>query len=462
MLSFATLLPLVSLVLAKENLRTYSAISPKASDIAVAAATASTAVTTSDVEGAAFNRFVVIWLENTDFDKAAESEGLSYLAQYGVTLDNYWALTHPSEPNYMAAVGGDYFGLDDDRFIALPKNVSSIVDLLDEKNISWAEYQEHLPYTGFQGFNYSNQETFANDYVRKHNPLILYDSVADDADRLSHIKNFTQFEYDLANEQLPQWSFITPNMTNDAHDTTIEFSANWAKNFIKPLLENEYFMNETLVLLTFDENETYADKNKVFALLFGGAVPESLHGTVDSTFYNHYSEIASVEANWNLHNLGRHDAAANVFDIVAKKTNVTNDEVDTTYLVNNQTYTGYLNDASQELPAPNVNAVNKVGKGVLPAISSLWAEKYTSQSSAGFFTSTTTTISTGSIHDATTTASASKSGSASGSASVKASGSASATASSAAASATKSTGAGNTIQVAGLTALFGFVAALAL
>ncbi|KAH3681509.1 hypothetical protein WICPIJ_007532 [Wickerhamomyces pijperi] len=454
MLSLKTLLPLAALAsAATENLRTYSTYAPSASEIAVDAATASTAVTTSDVEGIFAKRIFVVWLENTDFDKAAESEGLSYLAQYGITLDNYWAVTHPSEPNYISAVGGDYFALDDDVFVTFPKNVSTIVDLLDEKNISWAEYQEHMPYTGFQGFNYSNQETFANDYVRKHNPLINYESVSQDADRLSHIKNFTQFEYDLANEQLPQWAFITPNMTNDAHDTTIEFSANWAKNFFGPLLSNEYFMNETLILLTFDESESYTDKNKVFALLFGGAVPESLHGTIDSTFYNHYSQIASVEANWDLDNLGRHDAAANVFELIAEAANITNDDVDTTYMVNNETYIGYLNDASQEFPAPNVNLKNKAGNPVLPAISSLWAEKYASQSSAGFFTATTTTISTGSIPEATTTASAS--GSASGSAT------ASATASSSAA-ATKSSGAGNTVQVAGLTALFGFIAALAL
>ena len=45
--------------------------------------------------------------------------------------------------------------------------------------------------------------------------------------------------------------------------------------------------------------------NRVFSILLGGAVPESLHGTTDKQFYNHYSDIATVEANWNLHTLGR-------------------------------------------------------------------------------------------------------------------------------------------------------------
>jgi len=42
------------------------------------------------------------------------------LAKQGVTMNNYYAVTHPSEPNYVAAVGGDYFGMADDAFYAIP------------------------------------------------------------------------------------------------------------------------------------------------------------------------------------------------------------------------------------------------------------------------------------------------------------------------------------------------------
>jgi hypothetical protein len=40
-----------------------------------------------------------------------------------------------------------------------------------------------------------------------------YDSVTSNLDRLAKIKNFTMFEADLNNNQLPQWMFITPNMS---------------------------------------------------------------------------------------------------------------------------------------------------------------------------------------------------------------------------------------------------------
>lgn len=397
-------------VLAKK--RTYDTYNPSASQIAIDAQTAKTAHTTSNVGGKAFNRFVVIWLENTNFDKAAENSDMEWLASQGIVLDNYWALTHPSEPNYMAAVGGDYFALDDDRFISLPSNVSTIVDLLDTKGISWAEYQEHIPYTGYNGFEYKNQKTFANDYVRKHNPLVFYESVSKNEERMQNIKSFTTFQEDLESELLPQWSFITPNMTNDGHDTNINVASSWSRDFLTPLLSNEYFMKDTLILLTFDENENYRLKNRVYALLLGGAVPEDKKGTIDHTFYDHYSEISTVEVNWDLPNLGRNDVDANVFDVVASIAGVENKEVDTTYKVNNQTYTGYLNNDEINLPAPNVNAKGKNGKGVLDSISSVWADEYSSQVSESYFTSTTTTAAW-SIGDATTTSISSSSASSS-------------------------------------------------
>jgi len=65
---------------------------------------------------------------------------------------------------------------------------------------------------GFEG-NYVNQKTGANDYVRKHNPLVSYDSVTSNTDRLAKIKNFTMFDKDLSSNKLPQWMFITPNMS---------------------------------------------------------------------------------------------------------------------------------------------------------------------------------------------------------------------------------------------------------
>jgi acid phosphatase len=70
------------------------------------------------------------------------------LAKEGILLTNYFAVTHPSEPNYAASAAGDDFGMDNDDFQQIPSNVSTIADLFDTKGVAWGEYQEGLPYAG--------------------------------------------------------------------------------------------------------------------------------------------------------------------------------------------------------------------------------------------------------------------------------------------------------------------------
>lgn len=263
--------------------------------------------------------------------------------------------------------------MDNDDFKQIPANVSTVVDLLDTKGISWGEYQEHIPYPGFQGYNYSNQKTYDDDYVRKHNPLILFDSVVANETRARQIKSFSDFENDLRDKKLPQWAFFTPNMTNDAHDTNITFGAQWERSFISTLVKNEYFMHKTAVLLTFDEDSTYFKNNRVYSILVGGAIPDHLKGTTDDTFYTHYSTIASVSANWGLPSLGRWDCGANIFQMVANKTGYVNYKVDTTNLLLNETYPGPMSVGeyskfSPIWPIPTTNEKCSAGHGVLDIV----------------------------------------------------------------------------------------------
>ncbi|KAJ2985251.1 hypothetical protein NUW58_g5638 [Xylaria curta] len=281
--------------------------------IEAARATALTLSPTSNVKGRTFDRFVQIFLENEDYTIAAGDPNLKYLASKGILLDNYYAITHPSQPNYVAAGGADTHGIFDDGFRRISPDTETIVDLLEAAQVSWSIYQEDMPYSGFQG-NYVNQRNGANDYVRKHNPLVSYDSVGTDINRLAKTKNFTLFDRDLRANTLPQWMFITPNMTNDGHDTSITVAGAWARNFIDPLLSNANFNKDrTLVILTFDESESIFGGNRVFAVLLGNAIPSNKIGTTDSTRYNHYSLTKTVEDNWALGNLGQNDVSAKAF-----------------------------------------------------------------------------------------------------------------------------------------------------
>jgi len=346
-------------------------------DVLAAKATAKTESPTSHVKGKAFDRFVVIWCENTDYTSAMSDPNFAWLASKGISLSNYFGVTHPSEPNYVAAIGGDNFGMDNDNFNAVASNVSTVIDLLEARGISWSEYQEDMPYTGFEGFSWVNSAG-KNDYVRKHNPAVIYNTNVQ-TDRLAKIKNLTMFDQDLKNDQLPQWMFITPNMTSDGHDSSYTVAGSWTRNFIEPLLKNKNFMKNTAVLITFDENHTYTLANRVMGILLGDAIPKKLVGTTDPTFYNHYSEISTVEANWGLSTLGRWDVGANVFDFVAKKTGDENcawsavtDATPTRFL--NQSFAGPFSSVNSSVPypVPNVGLVRN-SRNVLSKISQTWA-----------------------------------------------------------------------------------------
>jgi hypothetical protein len=114
-------------------------------------------------------------------------------------------------------------------------------------------------------------------------------------------------------------------------DTSPAFFSNWTTYWLLPLLADERFNdNRTLILLTFDENESYTAENRVFSVLLGGVVPANMKGQTDSTYYTHYSTISTVEANWQLKNLGRNDVnktVSNVFALVANVTGYKNEDV---------------------------------------------------------------------------------------------------------------------------------------
>ncbi|KAH7883977.1 phosphoesterase family-domain-containing protein [Phlebopus sp. FC_14] len=290
---------------------------------------------TPNMPGKTFDRFIQIWIENTDYASAASSPVFQNLSAKGITLSSFYGVTHPSQPNYLAAIGGDFWGLAGDQFVSIPSNISTIVDLLEEKSISWSTYQENMPTDGYAGFNFTNPDNYTY-YVRKHNPFVVYDSVGMNTTRAARIRNFNDFAVDIGNNSLSQWTFITPNLRNDAHDTSTTYVSEWLTFWLLPLLNDPNFnTNKTLILLTFDENETYTVNNRIYTVLLGGAVPQNLWNTTDDTFYTHYSALSTVENNWDLGNLGRQDTnktLANVFSFVASATMYQNNNLTTSSL----------------------------------------------------------------------------------------------------------------------------------
>jgi acid phosphatase len=194
--------------------------------------------------------------------------------------------------------------------------------------------------------------------------------------RLAQLQSFTDFTGDLSSNNLPQYAHMSPDMLNDGHDTSLAYATNWTLAFLTPLLSNSYFMERTLVLLTYDESATYPIPNKIASLLLGGAVPQSLKGTKDDTIYSHYSILSTLENNWELPNLGRYDVGANVFSVVASQTGYVNHPPSNLNSLNNSlSYGGFLNNQpklNMSVPAPNLQLVGAGGNGVVPTVLEAW------------------------------------------------------------------------------------------
>ncbi|KAI0136820.1 phosphoesterase family-domain-containing protein [Xylariales sp. AK1849] len=330
------------------------------------------------VPGRGFDRFISIWLENQDFAKVIKNPDFSDLKRYGILQTRYFAHTHPSQPNYLASIAGDYLGLNHDDFVRVPRNVSTIVDLLDSKDVSWGGYFEGNPGPGYMATG-SVDADGTWDYVRKHNHFVSFDSIALDGSRLAKLLSFEDFKRDLAAGTVPQFVMMSPDMKNDGHNTTLEYATKWAHEFLLPLLAEDAFAEPTVIQLTYDESENYEKPNQIVSLLLGNGVLKNQEGTEDNTFYTHYSVLATVENNWGLPNLGRYDVGANVFELVADVTGYSNkDPQDAASVDNSVSYAGALNNETQvTIPPPNLKLVGAGGQPVLDSIRYTWqAEEF--------------------------------------------------------------------------------------
>lgn len=150
--------------------------------------TALTLSPTSDVKGKAFDRYISIWLENTNYESAISEStftirpyclasirsiatdtfpgNMKKLSEQGVLLEEYRAVTHPSQPNYLAAISGSDWDVDESYAYSIPER--NIVDFLEEKDVSWSTYQENLPFSGYLGKKWPDDGPMTERYYRKH------------------------------------------------------------------------------------------------------------------------------------------------------------------------------------------------------------------------------------------------------------------------------------------------------
>jgi hypothetical protein len=140
--------------------------------------------------------------------------------QYGVATD-YFAVAHPSEPNYVAMLGGSTFGVTTDNPYYVNKvDQPSLISQLDHAGISWKAYLQSLPRAGYQGICYPANCNGAPDkdplYVSKHNGITNFTTSWNAPDRSRQVP-IEQLATDLRRGTVPAFNYVIPDECHDQH-----------------------------------------------------------------------------------------------------------------------------------------------------------------------------------------------------------------------------------------------------
>ncbi len=225
---------------------------------------------------------------------------LNSLAQSHGLAASYYAISHPSLPNYLALTAGSTFGISSDCTTCYV-NATNVADQVEASGRSWKAYMESMPSSCYVGDAYP--------YMQKHDPFIYYDDIRTNGARCAaHVVPFTQLSSDLSAGTVPNFAWITPNMCNDMHDCSIGTGDAWLANVVPGILASSAFTNGGVLFITWDEGSSSAG---CCGNAFGGQVatlviaPNTVAGLRSTTNETHYSLLRTIEDSWGLSPLGQ-------------------------------------------------------------------------------------------------------------------------------------------------------------
>jgi hypothetical protein len=268
----------------------------------------------------------LIYMENKGVDDIVGSPNAPYinsLINSNGYADNYYALGHPSDPNYIRIMGGSDFGIDyNPTSNAIDAN--SLMQEMDKAGISWAGYAQSMPTPGdlVSSGNYSVDELpFAQfNYVFDNTPAYLQE----------HLLPLTQLSTDLANpSSFPEFTWIA---ADEAHNmegpvnslgglanfiesqlTTHQYNVAAGDQFVQQevsAIENSPAWNDPTqrdaIIVTFDEDNNNLslgfgnDGNNVPMIVIPNHDAVTAGGMQSGPFttdayYNQYSLMATLE-----------------------------------------------------------------------------------------------------------------------------------------------------------------------
>ena len=221
---------------------------------------------------------VLVIEENRSFQTLIGSKDAPYinqLAGQGALFTRSFAITHPSEPNYLALFAGDTEGLTDD---SCPHSYTgpNLAETLEAKGLSFAIYSENLPQEGF-----ADCGTLDKLYRRKHNPVPNFKSVPNEVN-----EPFSAFPTDYS--QLPTVAYVVPNMMNDMHDGTVQQADAWLKQNLDGYVQWA-LKNHSMLIITWDEDDG-TQNNQIPTIIIGqGVKPGKYNQKID-----HYSVLRTL------------------------------------------------------------------------------------------------------------------------------------------------------------------------
>jgi phosphatidylinositol-3-phosphatase len=277
-----------------------------AKPIANTGATAIATLLPEKTEVPSFDHIILILLENKSYDSVMSGSSMPHLdelARQNVLLTNYFAVAHPSLPNYIALMSGSTPNISSDCTKCYV-NQPNLADLLDSSGHTWKTYQEDMPSPCFVGN--------ANPYYQKHDPFIYFDSIRLDAARCDRsVVPLTTLDTDLANNQLPNFAFIMPNYCDSGHSCPASTADQWVSGMVSKLQASPALGQKYLIIVTFDEGSDSSNASCCGLGSGGGQVatilisPLARHGLQDNTAYSHYSLLKTILAAWKLPDLGQ-------------------------------------------------------------------------------------------------------------------------------------------------------------
>lgn len=224
---------------------------------------------------------VIVIEENKSFGMIIGSASAPYinsLAEQGALFISSFALSHPSQPNYLGLFSGSTHGIGDD---SCPHHLSgpNLASELFDAGFTFTGYSESMPAPGYRGCETGN-------YARKHNPWVNFNNVPASA-------NLTMASFPTNFDELPTIAIVVPNLVNDMHDGPsrsgkIARGDAWLRDHLDPYIQWAK-VNNSLFLLTWDEGADGSD-NRIVTLMAGQMVRPGRY----AEHINHFNTLRTL------------------------------------------------------------------------------------------------------------------------------------------------------------------------